>query len=155
VPKRRERLKQAGVSSVAELNEHAEELGEEPIPFHVVVIDEFADLIMSVEDESSFEEVVTRLAQIGRALGIVILLATQRPSADIVSGKIKTNFPCRISFRLPSNTDSRVILDEPGAEDLHGAGDMIVKSQSGDQYNLQGYFLTPVDSNRVLSHFQD
>jgi DNA segregation ATPase FtsK/SpoIIIE-like protein len=155
VPKRRERLQQAGVASVAELNEHAEALGVEPMPFHVIVIDEFADLIMSVDDESAFEEVVTRLAQIGRALGIVILLATQRPSADIVSGKIKANFPCRISFRLPSNTDSRVILDESGAEDLHGAGDMIVKSQSGDQYNLQGYFLTPVDSSRVISHFQD
>jgi len=93
---------------------------------------------MSVDDKNSFEESVTRLAQIGRALGIVILLATQRPSADIVSGKIKANFPCRISFRLPSNTDSRVILDEPGAEDLQGAGDMIVHSQSGAQLNLQG-----------------
>lgn len=154
VPKRREHLKRAGVTSVAELNEHADELGVEPLPFHVIVIDEFADLIMSVDDEDEFEEVVTRLAQIGRALGFVILLATQRPSADIVSGKIKTNFPCRISFRLPSNTDSRVILDEPGAEDLHGAGDMIVKSQTGKRLNLQGYFLTPLDAKRVIDYYQ-
>ena len=150
VPQRREYLSQAGVSSLAQLYEYADELDMEPLPFHVVVIDEYADLIMSVDDEDAFEEAVTRLAQIGRALGIVILLATQRPSADIVSGKIKANFPCRISFRLPSNTDSRVILDEPGAEDLQGAGDMIVHSQSGERYNLQGYYLTPIDAKKVI-----
>jgi DNA segregation ATPase FtsK/SpoIIIE-like protein len=97
------------------------------------------------------EEAVTRLAQIGRALGIVVLLATQRPSADIVSGKIKTNFPCRISFRLPSNTDSRVILDEPGAEDLQGSGDMLLHTQAGDKHNLQGYYLTPSDALTILN----
>lgn len=149
LPKRREKLKQVGATSVAELNEHADELGHEPLPYHVVVIDEYADLVMSVDDEDRFERAVTRLAQVGRALGFVILLATQRPSADIVSGKIKANFPCRISFRLPSNTDSRVILDQPGAEDLQGAGDMIVLTQAGDEYHLQGYRLTPVDAKRI------
>ena len=86
----------------------------EPLPFHVVVIDEYADLIMSVDDEDAFEEGSNSLAQIGRALGSLFSWQHTAPHADIVSGKIKANFPCRISFRLPSNTDSRVILDEPG-----------------------------------------
>jgi DNA segregation ATPase FtsK/SpoIIIE-like protein len=86
------------------------------------------------------------LAQIGRALGYSILLATQRPDANIVSGNIKTNFNCRISFELPSNTDSRVILDQPGAEDLEGAGDMIALTSAGDEYHLQGYRLRPEDA---------
>jgi DNA phosphorothioation-dependent restriction protein DptH len=155
VKKRREYLANTGVSSLTELYEHQEALDVEPLPFHVIVIDEYADLIMSTEDEESLEESVTRLAQIGRALGIVILLATQRPSADIVSGKIKANFPCRISFRLPSNTDSRVILDEPGAEDLQGSGDMIVHSQSGSRLNLQGYYLTPVDKMKIIDSLSE
>ncbi|QFU84284.1 FtsK/SpoIIIE domain-containing protein [Natronorubrum aibiense] len=155
VKQRREYLANTGVSSLAELYEHQETIDAEPLPFHVIVIDEYADLIMSADDEDSLEESVTRLAQIGRALGIVILLATQRPSADIVSGKIKANFPCRISFRLPSNTDSRVILDEPGAEDLQGAGDMIVHSQSGTRLNLQGYYLTPPDKMKIIDQLSD
>ena len=149
--RRRNYLVDTGASSLAELYENQDAFEAEPFPFHVVVIDEYADLLMSVDDKNAFEKSVTRLAQIGRALGIVILLGTQRPSADIVSGKIKTNFPCRISFRLPSNTDSRVILDEPGAEDLQGAGDMIVHSQSGAKLNLQGYYLTPADRMTLIN----
>jgi len=148
---RRNYLVDTGASSLAEIYENQDAFDADPMPFHVVVIDEYADLLMSVEDKNAFEGSVTRLAQIGRALGIVILLATQRPSADIVSGKIKANFPCRISFRLPSNTDSRVILDESGAEDLQGAGDMIVHSQSGAKLNLQGYYLTPADRMALIS----
>ncbi|WP_435365247.1 FtsK/SpoIIIE domain-containing protein [Haloarchaeobius sp. DYHT-AS-18] len=149
LPRRKERLQETGFTSVSELNEYADEMGHDPMPYHVIIIDEYADLIMSLGDnESAFEDAVTRLAQVGRAHGIVMFLATQRPSADIVSGKIKANFPCRISFRLPSNTDSRVILDEPGAEDLHGAGDMIVHTQE-DKYRLQGYRLDPRDAIAV------
>jgi hypothetical protein len=150
LPERKEVLQSAGVPSVAELNENADLLDEDPLPYHVVIVDEYADLKMSVEDEGAFEDAVTRLAQVGRALGIIILLATQRPSADIVSGKIKANFPCRISFRLPSNTDSRVILDQPGAEDLEGAGDMITKTQAGDEYHLQGYRLILPDASAII-----
>ncbi|MFC6954946.1 FtsK/SpoIIIE domain-containing protein [Halorubellus litoreus] len=149
IPERKQLLKEVGATSVAELNEHAADLGHDPVPYHVVVIDEYADLKMSVDDADAFEDAVTRLAQVGRALGFVILLATQRPSADIVSGKIKANFPCRISFRLPSNTDSRVILDKPGAENLQGAGDMITSTQAGDEYHLQGYRLTLHDATQV------
>lgn len=146
LPERKRTLQESGFASVRELNEYADEMGHEPLPYHVIIIDEYADLIMSLSDgDEEFEAAVTRLAQVGRAHGYVIFLATQRPSADIVSGKIKANFPCRISFRLPSNTDSRVILDEPGAEDLQGAGDMIVKTQEG-RLRLQGYRLSPKDA---------
>lgn len=155
LPERKEVLRSAGVPSVAELNENADLLDEDPLPYHVVIVDEYADLKMSVEDEDSFEDAVTRLAQVGRALGFIILLATQRPSADIVSGKIKANFPCRISFRLPSNTDSRVILDQPGAEDLEGAGDVITKTQAGDEYHLQGYRLTLPDASAIIDWTAD
>lgn len=153
VEQRQQYLSDAGVTSVAQLYDYEDRLDVDPLPFHVIVIDEYADLTMSVDDEDELEEAVTRLAQIGRALGIVVILATQRPSADIVSGKIKANFPCRISFRLPSNTDSRVILDEPGAEDLQGSGDMIVKSQSGVRLHLQAYYLTPIDMRSVVDSF--
>jgi hypothetical protein len=149
LPKRKTHLQESGFTSVAELNEYADEMGHERMSYRVIVIDEYADLIMSLSDgEDEFEDAVTRLAQKGRALGYVLFLATQRPSANIVSGKIKANFPCRISFRLPSNTDSRVILDQPGAEDLQGAGDMIAITQAG-QLNLQGYRLTPKDAIAV------
>lgn len=146
---RKRTLQRHGATSIAELNEYAEDLGAEPIPYHVIIIDEYADLIMSIEESAAdFEDAVTRLAQVGRAHGFIIFLATQRPSADIVSGKIKANFPCRISFRLSSNTDSRVILDKPGAEDLAGAGDMIAITQDGE-YRLQGYRISPIDASAL------
>jgi DNA segregation ATPase FtsK/SpoIIIE-like protein len=155
LPERKQHLKESGFASVGELNEYADEMGHDPLPYHVIIIDEYADLIMSLSDgKDEFENAVTRLAQVGRAHGFVIFLATQRPSADIVSGKIKTNFPCRISFRLPSNTDSRVILDEPGAEDLHGAGDMIVHTQEG-KLRLQGYRLSPKDAIALRSAYSN
>lgn len=155
LPRRKERLQATGFTSVSELNEYAAEMGHDPMPYHVIIIDEYADLIMSLSDnESEFEDAVTRLAQVGRAHGIIMFLATQRPSADIVSGKIKANFPCRISFRLPSNTDSRVILDESGAEDLHGAGDMIVHTQE-DKLRLQGYRLDPRDAISIKEAFEE
>jgi DNA segregation ATPase FtsK/SpoIIIE-like protein len=144
---RRNKLKEQGSSSVQEYNRLAASGDFEPIPYRVIVIDEFADLVMSLsENKDEFEDAVGRLAQIGRALGYSILLATQRPDANIVSGNIKTNFNCRISFELPSNTDSRVILDQPGAEDLEGAGDMIALTSAGDEYHLQGYRLRPEDA---------
>lgn len=144
---RRDKLQDRGVASVQEYNRLADQDGTEPIPYRVIVIDEFADLIMALTDsQDDFEEAVGRLAQIGRALGYSVLLATQRPDADIVSGSIKTNFNCRVSFELPSNTDSRVILDQPGAEDLEGAGDMIALTSSGEEYHLQAYRLLPEDA---------
>ncbi|WP_178918093.1 FtsK/SpoIIIE domain-containing protein [Natronomonas gomsonensis] len=147
---RRATLREHGAASVQEFNKLAAMQDLEPIPYRVIVIDEFADLIMSLSDnQDEFEDAVGRLAQIGRALGYSILLATQRPDADIVSGSIKTNFNCRVSFELPSNTDSRVILDQPGAEELEGAGDMIALTSAGDEYHLQAYRLLPEDAITV------
>jgi len=153
--RRRQELQDKGVASVQEYNQLAADRDFSSIPYRVIVIDEFADLIMALSDnQDEFEETVSRLAQIGRALGYSILLATQRPDAEIVSGSIKTNFNCRISFELPSQTDSRVILDQLGAEDLAGAGDMIALTSAGDEYHLQAYLLTPEDAVEIRDQLE-
>src|SRR5579872_6499509 len=100
-----------------------EESDEKPIPYIVIIIDELADLMML--DSSNVEESITRLAQMARAVGIHLVLATQRPSVDVITGLIKANFPARISFRVATKVDSRTILDANGAEALLGRGDML------------------------------
>jgi DNA segregation ATPase FtsK/SpoIIIE-like protein len=117
----------------------------------VVIIDEYADLIATAENNGTkqeFERTLNMLAQRVRNLGIHLIIATQRPSARIVTGSIKANFPCRISFKLASHTDSQTILDESGAEDLLGKGDMILKTED-KQVRLQGTFI----SENALSDF--
>jgi S-DNA-T family DNA segregation ATPase FtsK/SpoIIIE len=99
------------------------EADEEPLPFIVIVIDELADLMML--DRANVEESITRLAQMARAVGIHLVLATQRPSVDVITGLIKANVPTRISFRLSTKVDSRTIIDTNGAEALLGRGDML------------------------------
>ncbi len=96
---------------------------EEPLPYIVIIIDELADLMML--DRANVEESITRLAQMARAVGIHLILATQRPSVDVITGLIKANVPTRISFRLATKVDSRTILDTNGAEALLGRGDML------------------------------
>jgi S-DNA-T family DNA segregation ATPase FtsK/SpoIIIE len=96
---------------------------EEPLPFLIIIIDELADLMML--DRANVEESVTRLAQMARAVGIHLILATQRPSVDVITGLIKANVPTRISFRLATKVDSRTIIDTNGAEALLGRGDML------------------------------
>lgn len=123
-----------------------------PIPLIVVVIDEFADLadvMDSREQRETFDLALRRLAQRARSVGIHLVIATQRPTADIINGTIKANLPGRVSFRLGSGVDSRTILDEGGAEHLFGRGDMLLKA--GDQTSrLQGFFLDESDLRTLV-----
>jgi S-DNA-T family DNA segregation ATPase FtsK/SpoIIIE len=121
----------------------------EKIPYIMVVIDELADLMMISSRE--VEESITRLAQMARAVGIHLLLATQRPSVDVLTGIIKANFPARISFQVTSKVDSRTILDTIGAEHLLGAGDMLfLPPGSSKLTRIHGAFVSSAEIKRVV-----
>ncbi len=119
------------------------------LPYIVVIIDELADLMMLAPDET--EKTICRLAQMARATGIHLIIATQRPSVDVVTGLIKANFPARIAFTVATSIDSRVILDQPGAEKLLGRGDMLfVDPASGAPMRAQGCFLSDKEIQKVV-----
>ncbi len=121
-----------------------------PLPFIVVVVDELADLMMVAGNE--VEESICRLAQMARAVGIHLILATQRPSVDVITGLIKANLPARISFRVSSKIDSRTILDSNGAEQLLGNGDMLFLPPASSRYTrLHGPYISEQESARVAS----
>lgn len=124
----------------------------EPLPYLVIVIDELADLMMTAARE--VETSIVRLAQLARAAGIHLILATQRPSVDVVTGLIKANFPCRISFQVTSKHDSRTILDQVGAEHLLGRGDMLFKPSGGRLQRLHGPFLSDEEVQSVVDHWK-
>jgi DNA segregation ATPase FtsK/SpoIIIE, S-DNA-T family len=136
-----------------ELNRMRVRNGERPLPYVLCVIDELADLMMIAPGE--VEDAIIRLAQKSRAVGIHLLLATQRPSADIITGMIKANVPARIAFAVSSQTDSRVILDQNGAESLLGKGDMLFKPGNGSKLNrIQGAFIDEEEIEKLTAHWR-
>ncbi len=128
--------------------------GSETLPHIVVMIDELADLMMSAPEQT--EPALVRLAQMARATGIHLVVATQRPSTDVVTGLIKANFPARISFAVASSVDSRVILDGSGAESLLGRGDMLfLPPEAGSPIRAQGAMVTDQEIERVITFWQE
>lgn len=124
------------------------------LPYVVLLIDELADLMMTVQSE--VETPLAILAQKARAVGMHLVVATQRPSVNVLTGLIKANFPCRIAFRVASKTDSRTILDQNGAESLLGNGDMLfLPPGESDPHRIQGAFLTTRDTERLLGWFRE
>ena len=124
-----------------------------PLPRIVVLIDELADLMMSAPDQT--EHNLVRLAQMARATGIHLIVATQRPSTDVVTGLIKANFPARLAFAVASGVDSRVILDYTGAESLLGRGDMLfLNPEVGTPMRAQGVMITDMEIERLIAHWQ-
>ncbi|PKO10080.1 MAG: hypothetical protein CVU40_07665 [Chloroflexi bacterium HGW-Chloroflexi-2] len=143
------RFSQVGTRNIAEYNKSQ----ADKFPYMVVVIDELADLMMLAPDET--ERALTRLAQLARATGIHLILATQRPSTDVVTGLIKANFPARIAFAVASGIDSRVILDQPGAERLLGRGDMLFQApDAAAPVRLQGVFITEQEIARTVDYWR-
>ena len=135
------------------LFENAEESEHKPLPYLIIVIDELADLMMV--DTNTVEESITRLAQMARAVGIHLILATQRPSVDVITGLIKANFPARISFRVASKVDSRTILDSNGSESLLGKGDMLyLPAGSARLHRIHGPLVTEDEITEVCDFWR-
>ncbi|RDV04020.1 FtsK/SpoIIIE family DNA translocase [Undibacter mobilis] len=129
-----------------------EELALEPLPFIVVIVDEMADLMMVAGKD--IEGAIQRLAQMARAAGIHVVLATQRPSVDVITGTIKANFPTRISFQVTSKIDSRTILGEQGAEQLLGQGDMLYMAGGGRISRVHGPFVSDAEVEKIVNHLK-
>jgi S-DNA-T family DNA segregation ATPase FtsK/SpoIIIE len=156
-------LAEKGVRNIDQYNKLFDEGGtpslfgdsqeEKPLPYIVIIIDELADLMML--DSSNVEESITRLAQMARAVGIHLVLATQRPSVDVITGLIKANFPARVSFRVATKVDSRTILDANGAEALLGKGDMLyLPSGSARVHRLHAPFVTEKEIAAVVEFWK-
>ncbi len=142
-----------GVRNIADFNVRMGHLQQPEMHYIVVVIDELADLMMLAPDET--ERVITRLAQLARATGIHLVIATQRPSVDVVTGLIKANFPARVAFAVASSVDSRVILDQPGAERLLGRGDMLFQAPDAPApLRMQGAFVSETELNRLIRYWK-
>jgi len=163
-------LAEQGARNIDQYNKKVQKLREEPrnlfaddeapqeelrpLPYILILIDELADLMML--EGKNVEESVTRLAQMARAVGMHLVLATQRPSVDVITGLIKANFPARISFRVATRVDSRTVLDEMGAEHLLGRGDMLFRPPGSSRLTrVHGAFVTETEINRVVDFWKD
>jgi DNA segregation ATPase FtsK/SpoIIIE, S-DNA-T family len=147
-------LANAGARSLADYNKLAgRRKSLEKLPYIILLIDELADLMMMAPEE--VEQTLVRLAQMARAVGIHLVIATQRPSTDVVTGLIKANFPARIAFAVASSVDSRVILDSTGADHLLGKGDMLYQSpEAAKPARLQGCFVSDLEIERVVGFWR-
>ncbi len=144
---------QMSARNIEMYNEKLSARGERVLPYIVILIDELADLMLSAAED--VERYVCRIAQMARATGIHLVIATQRPSVDVVTGLIKANFPARISFAVTSQVDSRVILDTPGAEQLLGRGDMLYMApDSSKLLRLQGCFVSERETQRLVRYWK-
>jgi len=144
---------QAGARNLTDYNRGARKRREDPLPLIVMVIDELADLMLAAPED--VERTICRLAQMARATGIHLVIATQRPSVDVVTGLIKANFPARASFAVTSQIDSRVILDTPGAEKLLGQGDMLYMAPDSPKLQrIQGSFVSDREIDALMSWYE-
>jgi len=145
----------AGARNIIDFNQRVAKgrVKDDQLPYILVIVDELADLMMLAPDET--ERLVTRLAQMARATGIHIIISTQRPSVDVVTGLIKANFPARIAFAVATGVDSRVILDAPGAEKLLGRGDMLFQAPDSPlPARLQGVFVSDQEIQRLVDYWR-
>jgi S-DNA-T family DNA segregation ATPase FtsK/SpoIIIE len=143
----------AGARDLERYNAYLAKRNERPLPYIVVVVDEMADLMMAAPEE--VEKHICRLAQMSRAVGLHLIVATQRPSVDVITGLIKANFPARIAFAVSSQVDSRVVLDVPGAERLLGRGDMLfMGSDASKLERIQGTWVNDDEINRVVRYWK-
>ena len=146
-------MEAAGTRDLNAYNKRARRRKEKPLPFIVIFIDELADLMMSAPEQT--EPSLVRLAQMARATGIHLIVATQRPSTDVITGLIKANFPARISFNVATGLDSRVILDVNGAEDLLGHGDLLfINPEKGLPERAQGVWVSDGEIQQIIEHWQ-
>lgn len=141
-----------GFDKAGKATYESEEMAFDELPHIVIVVDEFADLMLVAGKE--IEAAIQRLAQMARAAGIHLIMATQRPSVDVITGTIKANFPTRISFKVTSKVDSRTILNEQGAEQLLGQGDMLYAASSGQTVRVHGPFVSDEEVESIANHLK-
>jgi DNA segregation ATPase FtsK/SpoIIIE, S-DNA-T family len=150
---RYEEMAQSGARNIFDYNRFRKEQGKKELPFIIVIIDELADLMMTTGKE--IEDLIVRIAQMARASGIHMILATQRPSVDVITGLIKVNFPSRISCRVTSKVDSRTILDSSGAEKLLGKGDMLfLNSNAANLQRVHGAYISDEEIQKVTDYIR-